>query len=57
MRRISLELDTLLKVHQVHFDLVGAVPEREVGDEHVQEGGLARTCAPGDEGVLRRAAA
>ena len=57
VRGVGLELHALLEVDQVELDLVGAVPQRQVGDEHVQQRGLARAGLPGDEHVLRHAAA
>ena len=54
---VDLELDALLEVDQVEVDLVGTVVQREVGDQGVHHGRLARPCAPGDEHMLRRAMA
>jgi hypothetical protein len=50
---IDLELDALLEVDQVELELVGAVPQRAVGDQGVQHGRLARARLTGGEGVLR----
>ena len=54
---VGLELDPLLEVDQVEFHFVGAVAERQVDDQHVQERGLARAGLAGDQHVLRRALA
>ena len=52
---VDLELDALLEVDQVEVDLVGAVAERQVGDQGVHQGRLARSGTAGDEHVLRGA--
>ena len=54
---VGLELHAFLEVDQVQFDLVGAVAEGQVGDQHVQQRRLARARLAGDEHVLRGAAA
>ena len=41
MRRVRFEFDALLEVDQVELDLVGAVHQRRVRDEAVQERRLA----------------
>ena len=56
-RGVGLELDALLEVDQVELDLVGAVAQGQVGDQHVQQGRLARAGLAGDQHVLRGAAA
>jgi hypothetical protein len=53
VRRVRLELDALLEVHEVELDLFGAIPEREVGHDRVQQRGLARAGAARDQDVLR----
>ena len=54
---VGLELDALLEVDQVQFHLVGAVTQREVGDQHVEQGRFARAGLAGDQDVLRSAVA
>ena len=54
---VGLELDPLLEVDQVQLDLVGAVAQGQVGDQHVQQGGLARARLAGNQHVLRGALA
>ena len=53
-RRVDLELDAFLEVDQVELELVGAVPQRGVGDQGVEQGRLARARLAGDQDVLRR---
>ena len=57
VRGVGLELDALLEVDQVELDLVGAVAQGQVGDQHVQQGRLARAGLAGDQHVLRGALA
>ena len=57
MRRIALELDALLEVHEIEFHLVGTIPQRQVRDDHVQQRGLAGAGLAGDESVLGHALA
>ena len=52
---VDLEFDALLEVDQVKVDLVGAVAKRQVGDQGMHQGGLARSGTAGDEHVLRGA--
>ena len=52
MRDVSLELDALLEVDQVELDLLGTVPQRQIRDDHVQQGRLARAGFAGDQRVL-----
>ena len=56
-RGVDLELDALLEVDQVQLELVGAVAQRGVGDQGVQQRRLARARLAGDQHVLRRALA
>ena len=51
--RVDLELDPLLEVDQVEFDLVGAVVQGDVDDQGVEQRRLARARPAGDEDVLR----
>ncbi len=53
VRRVGLELDALLEVDQVELDFVRAVPEGEIGDQHVQQGGLSGAGLARDQHVLR----
>ena len=53
MRGVGLELDALLEVDQVELELVGAVPQRRVGDQRVQQRRLAGAGLAGDQDVLR----
>jgi hypothetical protein len=55
MRGVGLELDALLEIHEVELDLVRAVPQRQVRDEHVQHRGLAGAGLAGNQRVLVRA--
>ena len=52
---VALELDAFLEVHQVKFDLFRAAPQREVGDDDMEQGGLAGTGLAGDQRMLARA--
>jgi hypothetical protein len=52
VRRVRLELDALLEVHEIELDLFGAIPEREVRHDRVQQRGLTRTSAARDQDVL-----
>ena len=52
-RGVNLELDAFLEVDQIELELVGAVPQRPVGDQGVQQGRLARAGLAGGEHVLR----
>ena len=54
---VALELDALLEVHQVELHLLRAAPQRQVGDDDVEQGGLARTGLAGDQRVLAGALA
>ena len=54
MAGVRLEFDPLLEVHQVKLHFLGAVIEREVADQRVQEGRFARAGLAGDEDVLGR---
>ena len=53
--RVDLELDAFLEVDQVELELIGAVPERPVGDQGVQHRRLAGAGLAGSEHVLRGA--
>src|SRR5690606_5462870 len=55
--RVGLELHATLEVDEVKLELVGRVPEGEVGDERVQQRALARTGLARDERVLRNTVA
>ncbi len=57
VRGVGLELDALLEVDQVQLDLVGAVPQRQVRDQRVQQRRFARAGLAGDQHVLRGALA
>ena len=57
VRGVGLELDALLEVDQVELDLVGAVAQRQVGDQRVQQRRFAGAGLAGDQDVLRRALA
>ena len=52
---VGLELDALLEVDEVELDLIGAVVQRGIGDERVQQRRFAGARFAGDEHVLRRA--
>ena len=56
-RGITLEFDALLEVHQIELDLIRDCTTREVGDDDVKQGGLARTGLAGDQHVLAGALA
>ena len=49
---VGFELDAFFKVDEVELDLVRAAREREVGDDDVEQGGLAGTGLAGEQGVL-----
>ena len=49
---IRLEFHALLEVDQVELDLVRTVPERKVGDEHVQQRGLSGAGLARDQRML-----
>ena len=49
---VAFELDAFLEVHEVELDLLRAAPQREVGDDDVEEGGFARAGFAGDQAVL-----
>src|SRR5262249_31964111 len=55
--RVWLELDTLLEVDQIQFNFIRAVDQAQVGDDRVQERGLAGAGLAGDQAVLRGPAA
>ena len=57
VRGVALELDALLEVDQVELDLLRAAPQRQVGDDDVEQGGLAGAGLAGDQRVLARALA
>ncbi len=50
---VDLELNPFLEVDQVEVDLVGAVVERQVGDQGMQKRGFSRTGSSGQQDVLR----
>jgi len=50
--RVALELDAFLEVHQVKLHLLGAAPQRQVGDDDVEQGGLARAGLARNQRVL-----
>ena len=52
---VALELDAFLEVDEVKLDLLRAAPQREVGDDDVEQRGFAGTGLAGDERVLARA--
>ena len=54
---VALELDAFLEIDEVKLDLLRAAPEREVGDDDVEQRGFAGTGLAGDERVLARALA
>ena len=54
---VGLELHPFLEVDQVQLDLVGAVAQGQVGDQHVQQRRFARARLAGDQHVLRGALA
>jgi len=54
---VAFEFDAFFEVDEVKLDLVWAVPEGEVGDDDVEEGGLAGAGLARDEAVLAGAAA
>lgn len=51
-RAVAFELDALFEVDEVELDLLGTAPEREVGDDDVEEGGFAGTGFAGEQRVL-----
>ena len=54
---ITLELDALLKVHQIKFHLLGAAPQGQVRDHDMEQRGFARARLARDQRMLARALA
>ena len=57
MAGVTLELDALLKIHQIEFHLFRTAPQREIRDDDVKQGGFAGTGLARDQRVLARVAA
>ena len=55
LRAVTLELDSLLEIHQVELDLLGAAPQGEVRYDHMEQSGFAGTGFSRDQTVLPRA--
>ena len=54
---VGLELDTLLEVDQIELDFIGAVMQRGVGDERMQQRRFSGAGLAGDQHMLRRSLA
>src|SRR5207253_1624955 len=55
IRRVALELDTLLEVHEIKLHLLRAAPKREVRDDDMEQRRFAGASLARDERVLARA--
>ena len=49
---VTFEFDALLEIDQAELDLIGAAPQREVGDDDMEERGLAGTGLARNENML-----
>ena len=53
---VGFEFNAFLEVHQVQRKFFWGVPQRGIGHQNVQQGGLARASAAGNERMLVGAA-
>ena len=54
---VAFEFHALLEVDQIELDLIRAAGQRQIGDDHMEEGGFPRPGFPGKQGVLAGALA